>query len=277
MLGQDVAGFVPVGDAVNWSSPLNRGLVSWWMALPDQPRGNILRDLCGKHPGTLTSGPTVQGPRGRRGGFGSTGFGGDNIYVEVPNHARLNPAQFTAACWVRTDDATTRQVFFGKGTGGGGAATAWWLEIQSNQLLTLVTSDVTSIYIAGGALISGVWHHVAVTFDGVTVRLYLDGVQVASTALAGSLVSPTDPIRMGEALTGGFGLGLTGSMADCTFFSRPLSAAEIYARRQDSIRGYPTTLNWQYPPLYMLTEEVGGGFIDNTNPIWRHLLAAGGL
>jgi hypothetical protein len=41
------------------------------------------------------------------------------------------------------------------------------------------------------------WTHVALTYDGVEIRLYLDGSLAASTPLSGSLNSNTDDIKIG--------------------------------------------------------------------------------
>ena len=47
------------------------------------------------------------------------------------------------------------------------------------------------------ALATNTWTHLAATFDGTTLRLYVNGVQQATQALAGSLKISTGALRIG--------------------------------------------------------------------------------
>ena len=47
------------------------------------------------------------------------------------------------------------------------------------------------------SLPTNTWSHLAVTWDGATLRLYVGGVQVASKGVTGSLVASTAPLRIG--------------------------------------------------------------------------------
>ena len=41
---------------INWADPLNDGLVSWWIAVPNYTAGTATwRDLCQRNDGTLTN------------------------------------------------------------------------------------------------------------------------------------------------------------------------------------------------------------------------------
>src|SRR5688572_2591053 len=105
-------GYLLPGDAVNRASPLNRGLVSWYMVLPNRigGGGNTLRDLCRRNHGTLTNGPTWSGSRAP-GAFGSISLDGSNDYINLGTGNRFfgssltNP--FTIVCWIRTTIASS--------------------------------------------------------------------------------------------------------------------------------------------------------------------------
>ena len=47
------------------------------------------------------------------------------------------------------------------------------------------------------ALAVNTWTHLAATYDGATLRLYVNGVQVASGARSGSLAPSTRPLQIG--------------------------------------------------------------------------------
>jgi fibronectin type 3 domain-containing protein len=62
--------------------------------------------------------------------------------------------------------------------------------------VTVVTSGNSNTY-GPSVLPLNTWTHLAETYDGATVRLYVNGVQVASTALSGNLVTSTSPLEIG--------------------------------------------------------------------------------
>jgi hypothetical protein len=74
-----------------------------------------------------------------------------------------------------------------------------------------------------------VWTHAAFTYDGATVKGYLDGVEKLSTATTGSLVSRPTDLRLG--VDGISAQAYKGALDDLRIYDRALSAAEIVALR----------------------------------------------
>jgi len=74
------------------------------------------------------------------------------------------------------------------------------------------------------AAASGVAEHVAATYDGTTLRLYVNGVSMASTTSKGSIAAPT-------SFTVGARSDFAGSWAgvidEAAVYDRALSAAEV--------------------------------------------------
>jgi hypothetical protein len=84
------------------------------------------------------------------------------------------------------------------------------------------------------ALAVNTWTHLAATYDGATMRLFVNGVQVGTRALAGSLGTSTAPLRIGgNAIWGEYFSGL---IDEVRVYNRVLTAAEIQADMAVAIR-----------------------------------------
>jgi hypothetical protein len=69
------------------------------------------------------------------------------------------------------------------------------------------------------------WSHLALTYDGATVRFYVGGVQMGSLAVSGSMVTTTGALRIGG--NGPSGAWFQGLIDDLRIYNRALSPAEI--------------------------------------------------
>ena len=75
------------------------------------------------------------------------------------------------------------------------------------------------------ALPLNTWSHLAATYDGTTLRLYVNGTQVASRALSGSIVPSTGPLRIGG--NGVWVEYFRGRIDEVRIYNRALGATEI--------------------------------------------------
>ena len=69
------------------------------------------------------------------------------------------------------------------------------------------------------------WTHLAGTYDGVTLRFYVNGVQVSSRAQTGAIATSTNPLQIGGDSI--FGQYFFGKIDEVRVYNRALSATEI--------------------------------------------------
>jgi hypothetical protein len=71
------------------------------------------------------------------------------------------------------------------------------------------------------------WTHVAGTYDGTTLRLFVNGTQVASLSVSGAMPGSTGPLRIGGNSI--WGEHFRGRIDEVRVYNRALSAAELQA------------------------------------------------
>jgi uncharacterized repeat protein (TIGR02543 family) len=72
------------------------------------------------------------------------------------------------------------------------------LEVNQNATILYGTIKNTTLT----AAITTEWHHVALTYDGSNMRLYMDGNLVNQTSLSGAIPTTSQPLQAGKFLTG---------------------------------------------------------------------------
>ena len=165
-------------------------------------------------------------------------FDGVDDRVLIPRSPTLEPDAVTTEAWVRSPSSpgafryivaqgavTCRAASYALYTGVDGGL-AFYVSTDDGSVFTVSPAAPASVW-------DGAWHHVAGTYDGTAVRLYVDGVQVGTG-------SPTTmPIGYGlpnpAGLLGSFGgtcdpqLAYGGDIDEPRVWRRALSAQEIAA------------------------------------------------
>ena len=88
-------------------------------------------------------------------------------------------------------------------------------------------------------LVANTWAHLAVTYDGATLRLYVNGVQVASKAQTGNLAASSNPLQVGGDTI--YGQDFNGRIDEVRVYRAALSQAEIQADMAAPLGGPPDT------------------------------------
>jgi uncharacterized delta-60 repeat protein len=214
------------------------GVVSRYLA-----EGNA-NDSVDGNSGTLTGGATFT--TGVNSGQAFS-FNGTSAYVNVPNAANLNVSgnQLSVSAWVmKTGSTGLYRAVIDKGVG---SASPFELRMARDQstnptdygLFFGVTS--TNGYVNAGydnpatELTPNLWYHVAGTYDGSAVRLYINGNLVAQAAQTGNLITNITPVTIGADTNPPVSEYWKGNIDDVALFNRALSPAEVQALAQADV------------------------------------------
>src|SRR6185295_2015327 len=80
---------------------------------------------------------------------------------------------------------------------------------------------------AANSLTLNTWQHVAATYDGATLSIYVNGNQVSSSAGTGTINAVTSDLAIGRNIA--LGTSFTGQIDEVELFRRALSQIEIRA------------------------------------------------
>ena len=200
----------------------------------DEGSGSTVTDASGNgNNGTITNATWASA-----GKYGKAlQFNGTNALVTIPDSAGLHLSSgMTLEAWVNpsTVNANWRDVIY-KGNDN------FYLEATSSS-----AGHPDAGMIAGGsyadafgtsALPANTWSFLTETYDGTTLRLYVNGTQVASTAHTGAIASSTNPLQIGgDSLYGQYFAGL---IDDVRVYNTALTTTQIQTDQGNPI-GDPT-------------------------------------
>ena len=138
----------------------------------------------------------------------------------------------TLAAWIRADAFVDWAAIIGKGTN----TEPYALQIWHDGSLRFTANWGAPPGSVGGSswnsnfkMATNTWYHVAVTYDGATVRFYLDGALDASPPAASLRFGVVnEPLILGADLPGGHEF-FPGAIRDARLYGRALSGSEILA------------------------------------------------
>jgi hypothetical protein len=201
--------------------PAPSGLVAAYSF--NEGSGTTLIDRTGLGRTGTVSGATWSSA-GRNGG--ALSFDGVDDLVTVADHNSLDlTTGMTIEAWVRPSSVSGWRAVVQKMQGFEGLAYTLYAGSPTDMAAAHVTTTSVVRVPSTAPIGLNVWTHLAMTFDGTTVRLFIGGSQVASVAASGSIVTTTGVLRIGgNGPPGGYFQGL---IDDLRIYNRALSAAEI--------------------------------------------------
>jgi hypothetical protein len=203
--------------------------------------------------------------------------------LDVPHAAKLDPERFTVGAWVRLEDYPA------------GEDNRRWLvnkngnEWTAGHYALIVSGKEAGAYlnIGGGrencfAAVSASaplklkqWQHLAASYDGAALRVYVDGAEVASKAVGRKRQPGDSPLAIGRRQDGFANSAFAGLIDELRLYDRALDAAGIRALAGPPPAGKPPAEGlvqaWTF-------DEAGAGDADKIveaaglEPAYRHLL-----
>jgi hypothetical protein len=166
------------------------------------------------------------------GGRRAFGFDGQDDFVELEDHTKLRHLpRFTLAAWIKAVSEPRFRGIVGK-IHSQEPRPGYLLNINAEDRLRcdVVENHATSRF---GAAVSDIpvadnkWHHVACTYDGSQVKVFVDGVQRGSTSYRGVVGVTHEPLVIGKDPFLFENRHLKGIIDEVAIFSRPLTAPEL--------------------------------------------------
>lgn len=148
--------------------------------------------------GSMTAGDLVNGPTGR-----AIDLDGVDDHLRAGSFEISGAGQLTVSALVNLDATPVEGRVVAKATDGSSrivelAVTA------TGDLVGRLSLDGTVAELTAGTVPTGSWRHLAMTWDGATQRLWLDGTEVGSQPATGTIDrDPTMPVTIGDLAVGG--------------------------------------------------------------------------
>jgi hypothetical protein len=221
---------VPVTLTVEAAPPVPSGLVAAYGF--DEASGATATDASGSgNAGTIAGATRAAGRFG-----GALAFDGLDDWVTVADSASLDlTTGMTLEAWVNPTaiSGPWRTVLVKEATGG--LAYALYAGEDSGRpsghAFTASEFDTRGT----GALPLGAWSHLAVTYDGTTLRLFVNGTQVSSRAVSGAMRVTGGALRIGGNAI--WNEPFAGRIDEVRVYNRALPAADIAADMTRAVSG----------------------------------------
>ncbi len=213
------------------------GLQGYWAF--NETSGNTASDSSGNNnSGLLTNGPAWNSS-GKIGG--ALLFDGINDYVSLGDPVSLRPSNFiTMAAWANFNDVSGTSAILAKDDSKV-PLNATFLRMQAGYVVCSIGG--TRIFVASGVA-TGQWVHLACTYDGSNIRVYIDGIQQGVLARTGTIPDESGVgWLIGARTPAGPATFMNGLLDDVRLYDRALSAVDITGLQN------PTTPPDTVPPV----------------------------
>ena len=200
----------------------------------EEGTGTATADASGKgNTGTLTGATWAAAGRFGR----ALRFDGIDDRVNVADSNALDLAnRFTLEAWVNPATLTGWRTVLMKEAADGLAYAIYGNDnVPKPAAYARIAGEGASRRSAGTTQLPvNTWTHLAATYDGATLRLFVNGVQAGSAALTGTLLNSSNALSIGGSLV--LGEYFEGLIDEVRIYNRALTATEIRADMSRAVR-----------------------------------------
>jgi len=200
--------------------PPPTGLIGWW------PGDGNANDVSDGNDGTLTNGATFAPGMVQQAFI----FDGVDDHVLIPDSPNLNPTSaITLSTWVFVTgkQGSNRDILTKDGEVGD---RQYFLTASNlNKFRAHIgVPGITEVLDGQTSIDLNRWYFVAMTYDGSSLKLYVDGLPDGSKAVSGAIITTSQPVRIGGGAPAGRSqLHLPGRVDEASIYNRALTGAEI--------------------------------------------------
>jgi hypothetical protein len=240
--------------------PVPHGLIAWWRGEADA------NDLIAGHHGAFYVGAAVVGPSltpsGRVGG--AFNFDG-SVHIRVPDSSDLRPTRLTVETWVfPTVQSASPQTIVARGSATNDD-NVWSLSILNGRprFSAIHLGLGTHLIESPNTILLNEWTHLAITFDGYTKSLYVNGALAVSIIGLGPLYY--DPAAVPMTIASDWAANassdrFTGRLDEVSLYGRALTGGEIAAIANAGRIGKSLTQPYLTTPAQLPEGVVGDSY-----------------
>jgi hypothetical protein len=182
------------------------------------------------------TGTLANATRTTAGRFGSAlSFNGANAWVTVPDASSLDATTaLTMEAWVNPSAVSSWRTVVMKESAAG-LAYGLYANSSSNRPSAHINTGSEDDTRGTAQLAANAWTHLAATYDGTTLRIYVNGAQASTLAVGGPIVTTSGVLRIGGNNI--WGEWFAGSIDEVRIYSRVLTATEIQTDMNRAVIG----------------------------------------
>jgi len=205
----------------------SNGLVGWW------PFSGNANDLSNNANNGTVNGATLTTDR-----FGNANsaynFNGSSNFIQIPNTTLLNPSLLTISIWIQANGyyngLNGSNYIISKGFDGTQGHYGIAYETSTKQFFFEIGNVAAGGYVISKSIITqGNWFHVCGTYDGSSLKIYINGMLDSNITATGnySLGTNTEPLFLGENYSSTYPYWVNGKIDEIGIWNRALTQAEI--------------------------------------------------